>query len=126
AGFDTTVRKVEAGALLFRLALVAAVAVLDLRHGEFDRLRIAELGELVNHWAAGIAQPQQLGDFIEGFSGGIVSGVADVLVSPAALALFSQVEVRMSAGNHQRQQRKAQLAVALLLLFQQYGVDMAI
>ena len=64
--------------------LRVAIAVLDLREGKFHRLRIAMRREEVDDRAAGIAESQQLGDFVEGFAGGVVAGVADVVVRPAA------------------------------------------
>ena len=51
---------------------------------EVDRHRIAVLRQGVDERSAGVAESEQLGDLVEGFSGGIVAGVSDVLVTPLA------------------------------------------
>ena len=41
---------------------------------------VAVRGEAVDPGAAGVAEAEELGDFVEGFAGGVVDGVADVAV----------------------------------------------
>ena len=43
---------------------------------------VAELGEGVNPWSAGVAEAEQLGYLVVGLAGGVVEGAADELVVP--------------------------------------------
>ena len=99
--------------------------MLDLRRGKLHRLRVAVLRELVDDRAAGIAQRQQFGHFVEGLAGSIVARVPDVAVRPTPALLLGQVQVRVAAGDHQRQHREIDFVIALLPLLQQHGVNMA-
>src|SRR5215469_7971409 len=101
----------------------SSIRMLDLRWREFHRARISMPGQPVDHRSAGIAQSDQLRNLVESLSRGIVASVPDVLVAPALGALLRQVKMRVSAGNHQRQQRKSQLAIPLLFFLEQYGVN---
>ena len=76
---------------------------LDLREGERHGLRVAEAGERVDPRAAGIAEPEQLGDFVVGFAGGVVDGAADEGVVPRAVRGSGQIEMRVAAGDDQGQ-----------------------
>ena len=85
--------------------------MLDLRDLELDGVRIAVGSEPVDDRASGIAEPEQLGDLVEGLSGSVVAGVADVLIGPEILHLrCGQIEMRVSAGDHQRQHGKLEFA----------------
>ena len=55
--------------------------------------------EPVDHGATGISQAENLRDFIEGLAGGVVTGVADVLVGPTHF-LLGEIQMSVSAGNH--------------------------
>ena len=44
--------------------------------------------EAINHRAAWITEPQELGDFVEGLSGRVVARASDIFVAPG-LALFA-------------------------------------
>ena len=81
------------------------------------------LRQAVDHRATGISQAEQLGNFVESLAGGIVAGVADIFVRPAFATLLRQIKMSVSAGNDQRQHRKAQLAIAFLPFFEQHGVN---
>ncbi len=77
----------------------------------------------INHRPSGIAESQQLCHFVIGLAGGVISRAPDVFVCPAVLAFFRQKQMRVPAGNHQRQQRKINLEISFLLFFQQHRVD---
>ena len=47
--------------------------------------------------ASGIAQAEQLGDFVESLAGGVVARVADVFVGPTVVLLRGQIQVRVSS-----------------------------
>src|SRR5205823_3461684 len=53
---------------------------LHLGEGEADGLGVAMGGEVVDDGAAGIAKAEELGDFVEGFAGGVVAGLAEQAV----------------------------------------------
>jgi len=72
---------------------------LDLRKREGHSERVTELGEGVDPGAAGIAQAEELGDFIEGLAGSVVEGAADKRVSPGAVGGAAEIEVGMAAGD---------------------------
>ena len=67
--------------------------------GKGDGARITGLGEPVNFRAAGITKLEELGNFIEGFAGCIVHGLAknDVLADAAHMR-----ENCMTTGDNQR------------------------
>jgi hypothetical protein len=71
----------------------------DLRERERDSARVAEFSECVNPWAAGTAEAEQFGDFIEGFAGSIVDGAADESVGPGAISGAREKEVGVTAGD---------------------------
>ncbi len=104
--------------------LIVAVAMLELRRRKADRVRVSVSGKFVDHGAAGVAQSQELGDFVEGFAGGIVAGVADVLIGPAALPLLCQIKMGVATRDHQCQHGETQLVVSFLSLFQQDSMNM--
>jgi hypothetical protein len=51
--------------------------------------------------------------------------VADVFVGPTIVVLLGQIKVRVSSRNHQSEQGKLQLVIALLTLFQQNRMNVA-
>ncbi len=81
--------------------------------------------EPVDDRASGIAEAQQLCDFVESFAGRVVAGVADVFVGPTLLLLRRQIKVRVSSRHNQGEHGKLQLVIALLPLFQQNRMDVA-
>src|SRR4051812_425547 len=95
----------------------------DLRSSELHGEWLAVSGEAIDHRTAGVAQAEQLGDFIEGFAGGVVASVADVFITPCFAALLSKIEVSVSARNDKSEYRESQFMIALLPLLQQYGVN---
>jgi hypothetical protein len=48
-------------------------------------VRVAEWSERVDPRTAGIAEAEKLGDFVEGFAGGVINGAADEGVGPCAV-----------------------------------------
>ncbi len=90
-----------------------AVAMLDLREGEFHRLGIAVLRQKIDDRPARIAQLQQLGDLVEGLAGSVVASVSYVVVGPAVVLALGQVKMGVSAADHQREHGKLQLAIAV-------------
>ena len=106
----------------------------DAGPSESDGVGVAALGQPVDHRPAGVAQAEVLGDFVEGFAGGIVHGVAHqaVMVAEAVAAVGERragdvVERGVAAGDHQRHHRELDRARlrSLLFLFQQHGMDVA-
>jgi len=74
---------------------------LNPRKRERDGERVAELGEAVDPGASGIAEAEQLGDLVVGFTGGVVEGAADERVGPGAVGGAAEIEVSMAAGDDQ-------------------------
>src|ERR1035438_862163 len=77
---DSAIRKIEVGTWILRhlqFRTIIPVAMLDLRDLEFDGVRIAMRRDPVNDGASRVAESQQLGYFVERFSGSIVARVAD-------------------------------------------------
>ena len=99
--------------------------MLDLRGRKFYGFRVAVGSEAVDDRASGISQAEKLGDFVEGFAGGVVAGVADVFVGPGVVVLGGEIEMGVAAGDDQGEHGKLQLVVALLPFFQQHGVNVA-
>src|SRR5579864_3453415 len=121
-GFDSAIRKIKTRAVVVcvkatPVGSAATVAVLDLRRGKLHGMRIAMRGEAVDGRAAGVSEAEQLGHFVEGFTGGVVASVADVLVRPGVALLGGEIEMRVTSGDHQRENGELQFAVALLALF---------
>ena len=77
----------------------------DLREGERDGVRVAEFGEGVDPGTAGIAEAEELGDFIEGFSGSVVDGAADEGVGPDAVGGLREKKVSVAAGDDEGEGR---------------------
>ena len=73
----------------------------DLREGEGDGSGVAVGGEGVDPGAAGIAEAEELGDFVVGFAGGVVDGAADDAVVPGCrfARLAGEIEVGVAAGD---------------------------
>ena len=65
----------------------------DVREREWDRVRVAVGRERVDPWTTGIAEAEELGNFVEGFAGGVVEGAAYVAVGPAGCVLLNEVEM---------------------------------
>jgi poly(A) polymerase len=98
----------------------------DPRKRKRHRLRIAESGERIDPRAAGIAQSEQLGHLVIGFAGCVVDGAAYKTVTPGAVRRPRQVEMRVAAGNNQRQCRLCLEIFRAALFFafaKQDGVD---
>ncbi len=70
-----------------------------MREGEGDGARVAVLRERVDPGAAGIAEAEELGDFVVGFSGGVVDGAADEGVVPCAVGGAGEIEMGVAAGD---------------------------
>ncbi len=71
----------------------------DLREGKRDGARISVLRERVDPRAAGVAEAEELGDFVVGFSCGVVDGAADEGVVPCTVGWAGQVEMGVAAGD---------------------------
>jgi hypothetical protein len=88
--------------------IVTAVDLgLDVGKGKGDRVGVAVRRKPIDPRATGIAESQQLGDLIEGLTGGVVHGAADVAVLPDTALLVAEmpgkVEAGVASGDHQRQ-----------------------
>ena len=72
----------------------------DLREGENGTAcGLPNAGEGVDPGTAGIAEAEELGDFVEGFAGGVVNGAADEGVMPRAVGGVREIEMRVAAGD---------------------------
>src|SRR5271170_5219795 len=105
--------------------------MLDLRSLELDRERIAMRRKPVDDRSSGIAQSQEFSDFIERFSGRVVTSMADIPIAPQIFMHPGKIKMRVSARDNQSKHRKLQLAIfALPLLFfpvfQQHRVDVSL
>src|SRR5579872_2632663 len=72
-GLDSAVGEVKAGTIrlsLVRPAVIAAVAMFDLRGREFRGGRISMGSETIDDWASGVAESQQLRNFVESLACG--------------------------------------------------------
>ena len=89
--------------------VIAPVPVLDLRHLKLDRVRIAKRRQSVDDRSSRIPQSQQLRDFIERLSAGVIASVPDVPVGPEIFLHLGKIKMRVPARDHQRQHRKMQV-----------------
>ena len=71
----------------------------DLREGEGDGAGVSVLGKGVDPWASGIAETEELGDFVVGFACGVVDGAADEGVVPGAVGRAGEIEMCVAAGD---------------------------
>jgi len=84
------------------VGMVAAAGERDFALGEPIGCWVAGLGEPVNDGAARIAKIQQPGNFIKGFSGGIVAGFSENVVVAGGADVH---EAGVSAGDQKAQER---------------------
>jgi hypothetical protein len=82
-------------------------------------------GQRINPRATRVAQSQQLGYLVKGFSGCIVEGGAHVAISEVLSLMPGQVKMSVAAGNHQGQ-GSAIAVVEHFLLRHQNGVNMTL
>ena len=80
--------------------------MLDLRTLKFDRIGIAMAGKVIDDRSAGIAESQELGHLIESLASGVVASMADVLVGPRVSVAPGEIEMCVSTGDDQRENRK--------------------
>ena len=109
SGFDSGKREEEArieigdgcrlGGLGARRLAAEVKLRFDLREGEGHGTRVAVLGERVDPGAAGVAEAEELGDFVVGFAGGVVDGAADERVVPRAVGGSGEIEMGVAAGD---------------------------
>src|SRR5215469_17136884 len=83
--FDSAVRKIEARTVIVAgngapVTSATPVAVLDLCRRKLHGVRIAMRRQAVDYRPSRISEAQQLGNFVECLTSGVVTGVADVLV----------------------------------------------
>ena len=78
----------------------SAIAVLDLCGTEFHGFGVAMLCQCINDRAARISQSEQLGHFVIGFAGGVVTRASNVPVAPAFTLFLGQEQMRMSSGDN--------------------------
>src|SRR6202158_580154 len=135
---DSAIGKIEVRPTLFRrgllmialpviaLLMIAPAAMLDLRNLYLDRVRIAVRCEPVDDRSSGIAQSQKLRHFIERLSGSVVASVADVPVGPEIFLHLGEIQMRVAAGNNQREHREMKVVISALPLLEQYGMDVSL
>ena len=75
----------------------------DLGERKGDGGGVPVRGQRIDPGTARVAQSQQLGDLVEGFAGCIVEGGAHVAISKALTLMPGEIEVGVTAGNHQGQ-----------------------
>src|ERR1700722_6209885 len=76
---------------------------LDLRKGEGDGLWITVLGESVDPGSSGIAEAEELGNFVVSFAGCVVKGATDKRVLPGVGNGSGQIEVGVATGDDESQ-----------------------
>ena len=87
-------------AALVRAGFAAEVSLcLDLREGEGNSIRVTEFRERIDPRTARITEPKELGDFVEGFAGGVIDGAADECVGPCAVCWAREKEMGVTAGD---------------------------
>lgn len=89
---------------------------------------VAVGGESVDPGATGIAETEQLGDLVVGLAGGVVHGAAYVAVVPGVVggAAAREIEMGMTTGDDQRQQREWDGSVPAMLCLHEDGVNVAL
>ena len=98
---------------------------------EGDGAGVAVGGEGVDPGAAGVAETEELGDFVVGFAGCVVDGAAYVLVLPRSAGslllvwVLGEVEVGVSAGDDEGEERQAHGGCRGFAGFHEDGVDVA-
>ena len=112
-GFDSGERKEEVGiergdrcglgALGARRSALEMGLGLDLSKREWDGAGVAVARERVDPRTAGIAEAEQLGDFVVGLACGVVDSAADERIGPGAIDGLSRVKVGMSARDDEGQ-----------------------
>ena len=88
-----------------------------------EAVGVAELGEAVNHRAAGIAQAQHFGALVEGFAHRVVDRLAQDFVLERAVDLDN---LRVAAGNQQAQVGEGGLVHGFVRLPDEIRQDMAL
>src|SRR5215471_4992809 len=122
--FDSAVGEIETRTVIVRIdgpAVIsaAAVAMFDLCRGKLYGVRIPVGRKAVDDRSAGISETEQLGNFVECLTSGVVACVADVFVGPRGSILGSEIEMRMAARDNQGENWELNLVIPLLSLFQQ-------
>src|SRR5258707_5217795 len=124
--FDAAVGKVEMRSGVFRLAAVSTyistITMFHLREGEPYCRGISVGRQTVDDGAAGVAEAEEFGGFVESFSSGVVACVADVFVNPSRSTPFGKVEVGVAAGDNQGEHGKHHRMVAVGAPFYQDSV----
>ena len=77
----------------------------DLGEGKRNGFGVAVGGEGVHPGAAGVGKAEELGDFVVGFTGGVVEGLADVAVAPGVAGFCGEVEMGVAAADYEREKR---------------------
>ena len=109
-----------------------AAILVDKKRFIYDREAQRGLGDAsernkaIDDRAAGIAKPQQFCDFVECFSRGVVEGLADIVIAPGTgWGAIDQVEMRVSARDHQRKRWESQIGTSCSPVFEENGVNVS-
>ena len=83
------------------------LAVIDTRDGQLDCMGVSPPGQALDDGSTGIAEAQELGDLVEGFSGRIVPGpsqepVAGLFLNPKTQAVYP-IQAGVSSRDNQCQ-----------------------
>ncbi len=98
----------------------------DVAEVEGDGAGVAVGGEGVDPGASGVAEAEEFGDLVEGFSSGVVYGAAYVAVVPGGFpALLGEVEVGVSAGDDEGEEGELHGGVGASAGLHEDGVDVA-
>src|SRR3954453_19210067 len=76
---------------------------LHLGRGKTHRMKMTKRSQFVDDRTARIPEAQELGDFVEGFAGGVVAGFSEQAVMKT-IKHFEQVG--MTPANHERERRQ--------------------
>jgi len=71
----------------------------DLRKSKRDGAWVSVQGEGIDPGTAGVSEAEELGDFVVGFTGGIVHGPTDEGVVPGAVGRAGEIEMGVSTGD---------------------------
>ena len=126
-GLDPAVGKIKARSCgTVALVAIPPVPMLELCGRKLHRRGIAVSGQPVDNGPARISQPQQLRNFVEGFAGSVVAGVADVLVRPVLVPLARPGKDECARPKPPKPAREiSSRRLSFCALFEQHGMNVS-
>ncbi len=131
SGLDAAEGEVEVRALgvsgsFFVRDAFAWRTAFDFAETERHCARIAVRSERIDPRTTGIAEAEQLGHLVVSLAGSVVDGTAHVAIGPCACAsLPRKVQMRVTAGDDEREQRKLHGRAVALPGLHQHRMDVA-